>query len=215
MLSALALQIAGWAIHPPGEELVDLLSPVQLPSHALLFLSWVLAVLGLPAFYLRQASRAGWLGVVGYVLVILVAVHHLYLLLFELGVAPVLARDGAGSAFVAPGGPLFHGGAISMVAMPLILGWPIFGVATLRARIFPAWSGWLQIAAPVVGAVGFPLFGIFGWERLPGVIQPIAWTYYLLFIAYGAVGRQLLRESRELSAPPGWVPPLATHDASG
>ncbi len=48
LLIAALLQLVGWLMHPPGERLVDLLSPLQGPSHLLMFVSWLFALLGVP-----------------------------------------------------------------------------------------------------------------------------------------------------------------------
>ncbi len=55
----------------------DVLKPTYGPAHLVLFLAWLLAVLGLPGFYARQAQRAGVLGLIGFVLTITAAAYHL------------------------------------------------------------------------------------------------------------------------------------------
>ena len=67
LLVALPVQVAGLAMHPPGERVVDLLTPLQGPAHLVLFVSWFLVLLGLPGLYARQADRAGLLGLIGFV----------------------------------------------------------------------------------------------------------------------------------------------------
>jgi hypothetical protein len=40
LLLALPIQIVGWILHPAGERLSDLLSPLQGPAHVIMFCSW-------------------------------------------------------------------------------------------------------------------------------------------------------------------------------
>jgi hypothetical protein len=91
-------------------------------------------VLGLPGFYARQAQRAGVLGLIGFVLTIAAAAYHLYLLLYEATATPLLAQDPGTQVLIGPGGPMTHGaGALGPLSFALLLGWPVFGLATVRA----------------------------------------------------------------------------------
>ncbi len=211
LLVAALLQIAGWLIHPPGERLVDLLSPLQQASHVILFVSWLFALLGLPGLYARQAGRAGWLGLLGFVATVFAAAYHCYLLLYEAYPAVWLARNEATGDLIATGGPLAHGaGALGPFAFATILAFPLLGIATVRARVVPRWTGWLQIAcvpAFLAGALGLGLIlppG--GPDGIPGPIQPIALLYYLLFAGYAGGGYALWakgEQSREPVVQPG------------
>jgi hypothetical protein len=187
LLVALPIQVVGWILHPPGEELVDLLDSLQGPAHFVLCVSWVFALLGLPGLYARQAHRAGVLGLVGFVLTVLMAAYHVYLLLFEAVAAPLLAEDPATQAVIAPEGQLEHGGSISDFAVPLILAFPLFGIATLRAGVLPRWAGWLPVASVPIFFLTMAILP----SRLPGAVSPIAAQYYLLFLGYAWGGYAL------------------------
>jgi hypothetical protein len=206
LLIAGLLQVVGWLTHPPGERLVDLLSPLQGPSHLLMFVSWLFALLGLPGLYARQAHRAGLLGLIGFVATIFAVAYHCYLVLYEAYPAVWLARNEATGDLIATGGPLAHGaGALGPFAFATILAFPLLGIATVRARVLPRWTGWLQIAcvpAFLAGALGLALILPPGVpDGIPGPIQPIAVLYYLLFAGYAGGGYALWAKSDRAREP--------------
>lgn len=95
----------------------------------------ILAILfGLPGLYVRQAARAGYLGLVAFTLTfaaVALGIGHYYMVAFvEAGIgtswpeAAEAARDS------------------SRIMMPFeflafVLGWLLFGIVSLRARVFP------------------------------------------------------------------------------
>jgi hypothetical protein len=114
----------------------------------------ILLVLGLPAWYAVQASHAGKLGAVSFVMM------FVGLTGLEIGtgplygfVAPALyARPG--NADLAKQGALdtisagFAGYALATMVLEM-LGLLLFGVAMIRAKVFPRWLGWVIALSPV------------------------------------------------------------------
>jgi len=207
LLLALVLQILGSILHPPTEEVVDVLKPTYGPAHLILFLGWLLVVLGLPAFYARQAQRAGRLGLIGFVLTMAAAAYHLYLLLYEASATPLLAQDHGTQALIGPGGRMAHGaGVLGPLSFALLLGWPVFGIAALRADVLPRLSGWFQVVAFPAAIAGMAIFIL-----LPDVlaqfpsqtVQPVGLVYDLRFLGYACGGYSLLRESAVTQASAG------------
>lgn len=199
LLIAVALQFAGWAIHPAGEELHHLHSSSQVPSHIIMVVSWSFAMFGLIGMYLRQAGQAGRLGLVSFVLVMLSVAYHFYLLLFEAVVAPVLADEPAAHHLITDGGTLVHGGeALMIVTLPVVLAFPLLGIATLRARVFPRLAGWLPIAsAPALLLMAVLVEeGPLGALGDQGVTTPIATFYYLIYAGYAVAAYALWTEKR-------------------
>ncbi len=207
LLIALPLQIVGFVLHPPSEEIVDVLKPMYGTSHLILLISWILALLGLPGFYARLAHRAGVLGLVGFVLTMLTAAYHVYLLLYEAFAIPVLARQPNAEALLGTEG-LGHGAAEAMGALAvlpfviILVAFPVFGIATVRARVLPPWAGWLQIASVPAFFLGMFIIspdapGPFGTMGT----TPIAWLYYLLFLGYAAGGYALWTEKEHIQTP--------------
>lgn len=190
LLIALPLQILGFVIHPPSEQVVDVLKPAYGPAHLILFASWTFALLGLTGYYARQSHRAGVLGLIGFCATVFAAAYHFYLLLYEAYATVALARDSATQALVGDG-PLAHGaGALGPLGFASILAFPLLGIATLRAGVLPRPAGWLQIAsvpAFFLSIVLVPL-GVFAEG---GMLSPIAMLYYLTFLGYAWGGYAL------------------------
>ena len=200
LLAALPLQVIGILVHPPSEQLRHVLQPIYGPAHVVVFVSWVLALLGLPGLYARQAGRAGVLGLVGFALTMVAGCYHCYLALYEGFAVPVMARQPATQALLGPGGPLAHGaGALGALASLSLLGFPLLGIATVRARVFPRGVGWLQIlCVPVFFAVAIVQAMVFGEDNagpnatswVAGMLA-IAMLYWLLFAGYAWAGARL------------------------
>jgi hypothetical protein len=201
LLMALPIQVAGWLIHPPSERITDVLSPFQTPAHLIMFLSWFLVLLGLPGLYAWQARRAGLLGLFGFIATVFATVNVMYIVLYEASPTVLLAQNPATQSVIAPGGPLAHGGDLlgGVIAMIGLLAYPLFGLATLRAGVLPKVVGWLQIASVLVGVIPTFLIPDDMLPAIPAPIQPIAFLYYLLVIAY-ARGGHVLWQVREHSA---------------
>jgi hypothetical protein len=202
LLIALPLQILGFVLHPPSEQVADVLSPLYGPAHLILFVSWLFAALGLLGLYAKQAHRAGVLGLVGFALMIFAAAYHFYLLLYEAYATVALAQNEATRALIGDG-PLAHGaGALGPLGFAAVLAFPIFGIATVRAGVLPPLSGWLQIVCVPVFFLGALVVSPdapapFGTMA----VAPIAWMYYLLFLGYAWGGYALWRGKERGHAP--------------
>ena len=199
LLVALPLQVLGFALHPPSERVVDVLDPMYGPAHLILFVSWLFVALGLPGLYAWQAHRAGVLGLAGFALTVFATAYHFYLLLYEAYATVLLARDEATRALVGDG-PLAHGaGALGPLGFALVLAFPLFGIATVRAGILPRWSGGLQILSVPVLLLGALVVSPDAPAPLGTMVAaPIAWMYFLLFAGYALGGYALwARKSRE------------------
>ncbi len=192
------IQVIGFFLHPPGEEVASVLQPAYGPAHMILFLSWVLIMLGLPGLYAVQAPRAGKSGLVAFALLMLATAYHLYLLLYEAFATPLLAK-------LAPelidDGPLAHGvGTLAMLASPLLLAFPLFGIATVRAGIFPRWSGWIQVVS-LLAFLPVLFFDLTVFEGPLAVVEPIRVMYYALFLGYAGGGYAMWRQHGRESVP--------------
>ncbi len=114
----------------------------------------MLVVLGLPAAYLRQAAVTGRLGLVGFVGI------SLFLFIFGIFgglvhglVVPVLAARGPAMA----ARPASVGLAFFAAALLGLVGSLSWGLTTVRARVFPRWTGILPIVGGLALFFGHPL----------------------------------------------------------
>jgi hypothetical protein len=128
----------------------------------------VLVQLGLVGLYARQAGAAGTLGLVGFVLAF-VGVH------FSMGASFV-------DAFVKPAvwpweDPEYFERTVASLAIfapGFVLGWVLFGAATLRTRIYPRAAAMLLIAGALILLLPLPLSGLI-------FAVAVAWMGYVLF----------------------------------
>jgi hypothetical protein len=136
--------------------------PLPAAASILLLLSAILLLLSLPAMYARQANAAGWLGLIGHVLL------QTGVLLLIVLAAPSLIYP---SLKLIPG----ENPVLFLLGIALTLGLLLTGIATIQAGIFPRAAGILLLVAmagfffdffiaeflpPMAGQVGSALFGI-------------------------------------------------------
>ena len=147
-------------------------------------------LIGMAGLYARQAEKAGWLGLAGYVLFSLWLALILGFTFVEVFILPALAT--VAPTFVDGWLGMFTGSAsaVDLGALPLlwtltgpiyILGGLLFGIATFRAGILPRWAGILLAAGTVLG----PAAILFPPEYQPKVAVPVglalAWLGYALW----------------------------------
>ena len=198
LLAAFPLQVLGFAMHPPSEQLEHVLLPTYGPAHMVILASWILAMLGLPALYAGIAGKAGKLGLVGFVWSMVAVAYHCYLLVYEAFAVPVLAQHAGSRELLGPGGPLAHGaGALGILASLSMLAFPVFGIAVLRSGAFSRGPGLLQVAAVPAFMVGMVLVGVTGDPVGPAAdswvlgMLPITLLYAFLFGGYAWAGLQM------------------------
>ncbi len=123
----------------------------------------LLILLGWPGLYLRQAGKAGRLGLLGFVL------SFVALLILGIGfgtidtfVSQVLAGEGSMPALL--GFELL--GGLLLVVGPLL-----FGIATLRASVFPRWVAIILIVGSIATLVTVLLHD---WNEISAAILFLA-----------------------------------------
>jgi hypothetical protein len=127
----------------------------------------LLFVIGLPGMYLRQAGRTGVLGLVGFILVFFGSLLAGAFFTLQVTVFPLLAQ-------VDPKlleGELLPGGMFLLLLVFSLLdmiGAILLGIATMRAHVFPRWTGVLLIIA----GIGMGLLFVFppSTSLTPGAI---------------------------------------------
>jgi hypothetical protein len=178
-------------IHPP-----DVLASVTTGAWTMIItLKWVMSLfflVGISGIYARQMEQTGWLGLAGYLMLILSWWLQTAYVFTELFILPVMASPAPG--FVTSFLGIVNGspGEMNIGALPAIygllgilymLGGLLFGIATLRAGILSRWAAILL----VVGAAVTPFAAL-----LPHALQRFAAVPVGLAIAW--LGYSLLTE---------------------
>jgi len=186
-------------LHPPNEA-STVTSVAWISAHVLAMGTSFLGLFGLAGLYARQAEKAGWLGLAGYLLLSLWLALILGFTFVEVLILPALAT--ASPEFVSAWLGLFNGttsgpdlGALSAVwtlTAPLyILGGLLFGIATVRSRILSRWAGILLAVGTVMG----PLAALVPLDWQPKAAIPVG-------IALAWLGYSLWSERRERAGAP-------------
>ena len=131
-------------------------------------------LLGLPGIYVRQAGRAGILGLLGFLLVWYVTLFQGVMTPFaNVTVIPgLLTHQVTLSYALTPPSTWTPFFIVSMVSQ--VLGVLLLAIATLRARVFPRWIGWLLVATLVVGVVNLVPFFPQALSNLSAVVASVA-----------------------------------------
>ena len=194
--SGLAALVAGLIfagiqpIHP-----ADVLSSVTTGAWTIIislkFAMCLLFLIGIAGIYARQVEEAGWLGLAGFLLLILcwwLQTGYVFTDLFTLPVLATAAPQFVESflGIVNPGSPVeMNIGALpaayGFIGILYMLGGLLFGIATLRAGILPRWpAGLLAVAAVLTPAAALLPHAIQRLAAIPVGIA-LAWLGYALW----------------------------------
>jgi len=198
-LSAISLTLCGpvgllghLVLHPHGghgaEKAADAaaqLNVMWVPAHSVILLSYLLALLGLPALYTWLSPRLGWLGFAGAVLAFIHMTFGVGNMSYEISAVPRLAGDPLLRPDLALGQPLANlTGGFGPVGWALLLGTKVgialFGVAILRSSYAVARARW----AGLLLVIGGPLSLIISGVGLAGVDLALSWLGVALWIEH-------------------------------
>jgi hypothetical protein len=171
VLSAIGLILSAF---DSGNDLQSLISPLSMIFSLFTIFGSLLVLLGLPGMYIRQAGRAGILGLLGFLFVWYVTLFQGVMISFtNVTFIPLLAAHLVPPSVVttppSTWTPFF---IVSLVGQ--VLGILLLGIATLRARVFPRWIGWLLIATLVLGVVSHVPFFPEALQSLSAIIASVA-----------------------------------------
>lgn len=164
--SGLSLMLGGIAIaihyitHPPGETAEYTSYPLWAFAHWIGGIAALLILFGLIAVYLRQSEKIGMLGLVGFVLAFVgTALYAGGEVIFGAIMGPFIAAQAP--TWLDPSSPFASVTRLALLTiyLPLLFGYLILGIATLRARIFPRLGSWLIILITPIGVLGLALIG--------------------------------------------------------
>lgn len=171
-LAAMGAGLLFIAIQPlhPADVLPSVTTGRWAVVHSMGVTMALLAMLGVTGLYARQVNRAGWLGLVGYLLFSAFWAFTLAFQFIEATISPLLAVQYPKFVEAFLGIITGAAGTVSVGALPTIyqitggfyvLGGLLFGIATFRARVLPRWGGALlavgAVAPIVLAALPHPL----------------------------------------------------------
>jgi hypothetical protein len=165
LIVAFALSLAGGVLHPivdGDSHSAQTIAHSRFPiAHLLIFLGGAFLLIGLPGLYARIAPTVGKLGLAGFILYFLAsATLVMFFAGYEAFVAPVLAGDPATSGLVGADGaiPSSNGfGILEGIGGPAyMLGMLLLGIAVVRSRVMPRWTGVLLAVAPILLLLPLP-----------------------------------------------------------
>jgi hypothetical protein len=90
------LMIAGFILHPAGEDATFGTDPYWIPAHGLLWLAFTIALLAWIGLYVVQASKAGRLGVAAFIIVIVGTSLASFIFSSDVTFVPVIAKESPG-----------------------------------------------------------------------------------------------------------------------
>lgn len=189
MLAGLSFIVMGM-FHPENEP-AFVTTPTWIIVHIFATSLGFFGVLGLAGIYARQVEKAGWLGLIGFLLFSGWMALQMPFSFMEAVVLPHLASEFP--PFVASSLGMFTGvpSTMNLGALPtlwnistpmMILGSLLFAVATFRAGILPRWAAGLL----VLGCVMIPVGAIVPHELQAKIILipmglGLGWMGYALF----------------------------------
>ena len=150
----------------------------------------IFGLLGLPGIYARQAEKAGWLGLIGYILLSLWLVVVMGFSFVEAFILPHVATalpavvQSWMGMFNAPAGS-FDIGILptlwTLTGPVYILSGLLFGIATFRAGVLPRWAGALLALSTLLA----PLAALLPNASQPKIAIPmglaLAWLGYAVW----------------------------------
>ncbi len=152
-----ALYVVASIIHPQGNTSQFVQQSLWVPAHLIEYIASMGVLLGLVGWYSRFSASLGRLGTLGFLLFFFgIATGGGFQLTSEVVLRPYLAANSPSlqDALTSNGGFL---AAFLISALAGIIGYVMFSVAVVRARVLPSWAVWLVVLL-VIG-IGIFLFG--------------------------------------------------------
>jgi hypothetical protein len=149
-------------------------------------LGFVLLLGALIGLYVRQVEAAGVLGLVGFLVAFLGTALLIGGAWEEAFGTPTLAEI-APQAVSSEGPPKWLGFGFILSGVLFSLGWVLFGVSTLRARVYPRAAAILLILGAVLALMPLPLTTVLG--------VTVAWLGFNLFTEKGVRAERSARVS--------------------
>src|SRR5689334_18495083 len=172
--------IAGFILHPNGEDATFGTDPFWVPAHGLLWLAFTIALLGWIGLYLFQASKSGRLGVIAFAIIIVGTSLASWIFSSDVTYVPAIAAQSPALFEKINTNTHILIGVASVLSW--VVGMVLFGVSIIRTRVFSRWAGILLIlgtaGVPIAYLTGLPEKVVIGGPILAGIGQ--IWLGYEL-----------------------------------
>jgi hypothetical protein len=152
-------------------------SPQWRLAHTFHFIGAAFALVGLPGLFSQQRAALGWFGLTGFALSFLGNAMFLGTGMITAFIWPMLAVDAP--TCVEVGGPIFGSPvsvlAFALTAIILVVGYILFGIATLWAGVLPRLAALMLVVGAILGMLPPHPVGALPW-----------WALVLGGVLYGA-----------------------------
>lgn len=163
------LMVVHYVTHPAGETAQYTLQPLWAFAHWTGGIAALLSIFGFIGVYLSESEQAGLLGLIGFVLTVIGnALYAGAQVIFGAIMQPVIAAQAPD--WLERTAPFFVSGArpaLVVTYVPLLLGYLLLALATLRSRRLPALGSWLLMLVLPIGVLGIALVG----TQIQGLLQ--------------------------------------------
>jgi hypothetical protein len=162
------LMIAGFILHPAGEDATFGTDPYWIPAHGLLWLAFTIALLGWIGLYVLQASKAGRLGVAAFIIVIVGTSLVSFIFSSDVTFVPVIAKESPGLFQKIFTNTHIAIGLVSVLTW--VLGNVLFGASIIRVKVFSRWPGIMLVIGTLIIPIAYLAGSLMNAIRVGAVI---------------------------------------------
>ena len=138
-----------------------------IPINIIAMVATVLGILGTFGMYLRQAEKSKYLTLIGFVFIIFGLVMKASATSWEFSIWPAILQNNSMNTLLTESDIYKNAGILSFYAvftLFFMIGYIVFGIGSLKAKVFPKWSSILLIIGAPAYAIllSIPPFGLLG-----------------------------------------------------
>jgi hypothetical protein len=160
--------IAGFILHPAGEDATFGTDPYWIPAHGLLWLGFTIALLGWIGLYVVQASKVGRLGVAAFIIVIVGTSLVSFIFSSDVTFVPVIAKESPGLFQKIFSNTHIAIGLVSVLTW--VLGNVLFGASIIRGKVFSRWPGIMLAIGTLIIPIAYLAGSLMNAIRVGAVI---------------------------------------------
>src|SRR5436189_58188 len=161
-------------IHPQGSTSQFVQQSFWVPAHIFEYAGWTTILLGLVGWYSRFSASLGRLGTLGFLLFFLALATGVgFPLWSDLLLGPYMAANSPSSYDALP----TNNGYVAtflIFGLALVVGYLVFSVAVVRARVLPRWGFWLIVLPRTISGLAIKL----GFGRAEIALWSLRYDYF-------------------------------------